>query len=348
MPSLFRTAAAWIALTGAPGPGPAQPGAPAPEWFPDFPPTDAAGNRYRLGVSGLLIRSGLVLGTLLLFPSLLYAVRSGKTGLVVADVAVYLVFLSLYFLNRRRPRLSAGGLVVLGLAFGTYLLAANGPSAAGTVWMGASVTLASVLFGTAGGALTAGLVGAFFLAVIFAASRGLLAWHADFAFLVILGLNVLVLSLVAGLAASYVARSLEREAAERLGAERKAEFYRDFDGRTGLPNRERFLRELERVLVPASRRGRILSVLAVGIHRPGLLFDEFGHVLGEAAIAGAGIRLREAFREDDVVARTTSPSSCPRLFPPSTDRWIRETVEFPSRPPSAWPYTPTTGKRRTS
>ncbi|NLJ45937.1 MAG: bifunctional diguanylate cyclase/phosphodiesterase, partial [Treponema sp.] len=78
---------------------------------------------------------------------------------------------------------------------------------------------------------------------------------------------------------------------------------RDFDGRTGLPNRERFLRELERPLVPASRRGRPLFVLAVGIYRPGRIFDEFGHIQGEAALAGVAVRLREAFREDDVVAR---------------------------------------------
>ncbi|HOX13984.1 MAG TPA: EAL domain-containing protein [Spirochaetia bacterium] len=285
---------------------------------------DSAGNRYRMEVSGFLIRAGLVLGTVLLFPSLLYAIRSGKTALVVADGSAYAAFLSLYLLNRWKPRLSAGGLVGLVFGFGCYLLAANGPAAAGTIWMGAAVVLAAVLFGTAGGVLGAALVGAAFLAVTFAASRGLPTWSAPSAFLVILGLNAVVMSLAAGLAASYVARSLERalaererlsrqlaersaalerEAAERLGAERKAEFYRDFDGRTGLPNRERFLRELERTLVPASRRGRPLSVLAVGIHRPGLIFDEFGHVQGEAAIAGAAARLREAFREDDVVAR---------------------------------------------
>lgn len=285
---------------------------------------DSAGNRFRMEVSGFLIRAGLVLGTVLLFPSLLYAIRSGKTALVVADGSAYAAFLSLYLLNRGKPRLSAVGLVGLVFGFGCYLLAANGPAAAGTIWMGAAVVLAAVLFGTAGGALGAALVGAAFLAVTYAASRGLPSWSAPSAFLVILGLNAVVMSLAAGLAASYVARSLERalaererlsrqlaersaalerEAAERLGAERMAEFYRDFDSRTGLPNRERFLRELERTLVPASRRGRPLSVLAVGIHRPGLIFDEFGHVQGEAAIAGAAARLREAFREDDVVAR---------------------------------------------
>jgi diguanylate cyclase (GGDEF)-like protein len=275
-------------------------------------------------VSGFLIRAGLILGTVLLFPSILYAAREGRTALVIADASAYAAFLSLHLLNRWKPRLSAGCLVGLVFGFGCYLLAANGPAAAGTLWMGTAVVLAAVLFGTAGGALGAALIGAAFLAVTFTASRGLLAWRAGSSFLVILGLNAVVLSLAAGLAASYVARSLERalaererlsrqlaersaalerEAAERLGAERKAEFYRDFDGRTGLPNRERFLRELERVLVPASRRGRPLAVLAVGIHRPGLIFDEFGHLQGEAALAGAAARLREAFREDDVVAR---------------------------------------------
>lgn len=316
---LLPAVSAWVAEPGAAGSDPA-----GPELRPDSPPADAAGNRYRMEVSGFLIRAGLVLGTVLLLPSLLYAVQSGKKVLVIADVCAYLAFLSLYLLNRIRPRLSTGGLVGLVFGFGCYLLVANGPSAAGTVWMGAAVTLAAVFFGTAGGAVTAVSVGAAFLAVTFAASRDLLAWRAPSAFLVILGLNAVVMSLAAGLAASYVARSLERalaererlsrqlaersaalerEAAERLGAERKAEFYRDFDSRTGLPNRERFLRELERVLVPASRRGRPLSVLAVGIHRPGLIFDEFGHVQGEAAIAAAAARLREAFREDDVVAR---------------------------------------------
>ncbi len=319
---LLGTVVGWIADSGPSGPESDGSGEPEGKGGPALPA--AAGNRYRMDVSGFLIRAGLVLGTLLLVPSLLYALREGRTALVVADACAYLAFLSLYFLNRIRPRFSAGALVGLVFGFGCYLLAANGPAAAGGVWMAASVTLAAVFFGTPGGAAVAGLVCAAFLAAALAAFRGLVSWQAGTAFLIILGLNVAVLSLAAGLAASYVARSLERalaererlsrqlaersaalerEAAERLGAERRAEFYRDFDGRTGLPNRERFLRELERVIVPSSRRGRTLAVLAVGIYRPGLIFDEFGHVVGEAAVAGAAARLRDAFRDDDVVAR---------------------------------------------
>jgi len=186
------------------------------------------------------------------------------------------------------------------------------------------VVLAAILFGARGGLALAGIVSLSFGGLGLAAVRGLLRWSAAGSYLAILALNTVTLALVAGLAAASLVRSLrkaleagerlraelaegkaalEREAEERRGAERLAEFYRDHDGRTGLPNRERFLYELGRAARSAERRKRLLAVLAVGVDEPGRLYDEYGHAASEAALAEAALALKESFREDDLVAR---------------------------------------------
>ncbi|HRY71953.1 MAG TPA: bifunctional diguanylate cyclase/phosphodiesterase [Spirochaetia bacterium] len=305
--------------TALAGPGPGKDGDEA------APP--AGGDRlgpFRARVARLLVLASLGLGLVLLVPSLADAWATARYALFAADLVAYFGLLCLAVLDRGRRRFSSYGIVLLAFAQGFFLYAYRGPAGAGESWFCSAVVLAAILFGARGGLALAGIVSLSFGGLGLAAVRGLLRWSAAGSYLAILALNTVTLALVAGLAAASLVRSLrkaleagerlraelaegkaalEREAEERRGAERLAEFYRDHDGRTGLPNRERFLYELGRAARSAERRKRLLAVLAVGVDEPGRLYDEYGHAASEAALAEAALALKESFREDDLVAR---------------------------------------------
>lgn len=290
-------------------------------------PNAGGGDRlgvYRARVARLLTLASLGLGLVLLVPSLADAWAKARYALFAADLVAYFGLLCLAVLDRGRRRFSSYGIVLLAFAQGFFLYAYRGPAGAGESWFCSAVVLAAILFGARGGLALAGLVSLSFGGLGLAAVRGLLRWSAAPSYLAILALNTVTLALVAGLAAASLVRSLrkaleagerlraelaegkaalEREAEERRGAERLAEFYRDHDSRTGLPNRERFLYELGRAARSAERRKRLLAVLAVGVDGPGRLYDEYGHAASESALAAAALALKEAFREDDLVAR---------------------------------------------
>lgn len=279
---------------------------------------------FRARVARLLVLASLGLGLVLLVPSLADAWARARYALFASDLVAYFGLLCLAVLDRGRRRFSSYGIVLLAFAQGFFLYAYRGPAGAGESWFCSAVVLAAILFGARGGLALAGLVSLSFWGLGLASVRGLLLWSAAGSYLAILALNTVTLALVAGLAAASLVRSLrkaleagerlraelaegkaalEREAEERRGAERLAEFYRDHDGRTGLPNRERFLYELGRAARSAERRKRLLAVLAVGVDEPGRLYDEYGHAASEAALAEAALALKESFREDDLVAR---------------------------------------------
>ncbi|MBL8968005.1 MAG: bifunctional diguanylate cyclase/phosphodiesterase [Spirochaetaceae bacterium] len=280
--------------------------------------------RHRAWLARVLVLSGLGIGFLLIVPSLLYAFTHRISPLIAAELVVYVLLACIAVFDGAERRLHSLAVVGLCMGFGLFLFAYRGPAGAGQSWLGASVVLATLLFGFGGGLLNSLFVLVSLAFVAWAAARGLLPWSMAAGTLHLLILNIVCLALLTSLAGAALVRSLrlalgaserlradlaergaalEREAAERLSAEEKAVFYRDYDEGSGLPNREFFMRELSRSLASAGRRDRLLALLAVGTDRMGRVYDEFGQEAGAEALRGAAGALKAAFREDDLVAR---------------------------------------------
>lgn len=102
--------------------------------------------------------------------------------------------------------------------------------------------------------------------------------------------------------------ALVRDVSESVEFERRLWESVNYDGLTGLPNRELFLSELDDALL-ASRTltGRaettMLSVLFIDLDRFKVVNDAWGHSAGDQLLQLVALRLRNAIREDDVLAR---------------------------------------------
>ena len=77
----------------------------------------------------------------------------------------------------------------------------------------------------------------------------------------------------------------------------------DSDTLTPLPNRRRFLRELERVVSHANRHGTPAAVLYVDLDNLKLINDAYGHFAGDAALIHVGKLLAGLIRSTDIAAR---------------------------------------------
>ncbi|MBN3810329.1 sensor domain-containing diguanylate cyclase [Paraburkholderia sp. Ac-20347] len=75
------------------------------------------------------------------------------------------------------------------------------------------------------------------------------------------------------------------------------------DPLTGLPNRMRFMDQLEFAIGRAAPGGEKLAVLFVDLNGFKQINDHFGHSAGDAALVVVAQRLRAALRETDIVAR---------------------------------------------
>jgi diguanylate cyclase (GGDEF)-like protein len=77
----------------------------------------------------------------------------------------------------------------------------------------------------------------------------------------------------------------------------------DTDTLTPLPNRRRFLRELDRVVSHAARHGTPAAVLYIDLNSLKRVNDRHGHVGGDAALIHIARLLQGLIRGTDVVAR---------------------------------------------
>jgi diguanylate cyclase (GGDEF)-like protein len=77
----------------------------------------------------------------------------------------------------------------------------------------------------------------------------------------------------------------------------------DTDTLTPLPNRRRFLRELERVTANAKRHGTPAAVLYVDLDSLKVINDRHGHFAGDAALIHVARLLGGLIRSTDVAAR---------------------------------------------
>ena len=90
------------------------------------------------------------------------------------------------------------------------------------------------------------------------------------------------------------------EMRERL---QELELLADTDTLTPLPNRRRFLRELERVVSQSARHGTPAAVLYIDLNSLKRVNDRHGHVGGDAALIHIARLLAGLIRGTDVVAR---------------------------------------------
>jgi diguanylate cyclase (GGDEF)-like protein len=77
----------------------------------------------------------------------------------------------------------------------------------------------------------------------------------------------------------------------------------DIDGLTGIPNRRRFVAELERTVVRTGRHGTPSSVLIIDLNGLSKINESRGHLAGDAALIHVGKLLAGLIRGSDTLAR---------------------------------------------
>ena len=94
-----------------------------------------------------------------------------------------------------------------------------------------------------------------------------------------------------------------RDVSDRKAAQEQLEFQAYHDALTGLPNRWRFLEQLEQALFEAATNGRHVAVLFLDVDRFKLVNDSLGHDIGDRLLMTVAERLQSCVRPADLVAR---------------------------------------------
>ena len=98
----------------------------------------------------------------------------------------------------------------------------------------------------------------------------------------------------------------QRDATARARAEEALDYYANYDGVTGLANRNLFGDRLRQATLHTARSGRRMAVLMLGLDRFKAINDSLGHDAGDALLKHVGQSLAAALREGDTVARLSS------------------------------------------
>lgn len=97
--------------------------------------------------------------------------------------------------------------------------------------------------------------------------------------------------------------SVGMDITERKTHQERIEYLADHDALTGLANRNLLADRVAHALHHAHRTGHLLVLLFLDLDRFKDINDSFGHVLGDSLLKGVSVRLLNAIRETDTVAR---------------------------------------------
>jgi diguanylate cyclase (GGDEF)-like protein/PAS domain S-box-containing protein len=92
---------------------------------------------------------------------------------------------------------------------------------------------------------------------------------------------------------------------DRIRYQEEVERQANYDALTGLPNRNLLNDRLAQAVAKAARTGRPLGVMFVDLDHLKRINDSLGHAIGDQVIAAAGMRIAEALRTGDTVARVS-------------------------------------------
>jgi diguanylate cyclase (GGDEF)-like protein/PAS domain S-box-containing protein len=97
---------------------------------------------------------------------------------------------------------------------------------------------------------------------------------------------------------------LSRNITERMAAEYRIRKMAFFDGLTGLPNRDYFMRRLDRHIRRARESDSKFAILFMDLDGFKNINDTLGHSFGDRLLRATARRLHHAMRPDDIVRRT--------------------------------------------
>lgn len=97
--------------------------------------------------------------------------------------------------------------------------------------------------------------------------------------------------------------SITRDITERKQIERRLRQLAHFDSLTDLPNRVQFIERLEEAMAEADRNERLVGVAFLDLDRFKYINDSLGHEKGDNLLREVAMRLSEAVRRGDTVAR---------------------------------------------
>jgi diguanylate cyclase (GGDEF)-like protein/PAS domain S-box-containing protein len=97
--------------------------------------------------------------------------------------------------------------------------------------------------------------------------------------------------------------SVSRDITEKKRAHERLSYMAHYDLLTDLPNRALFNDRLQRAIIDADRRGRLVAVLLLDLDRFKTINDTLGHQAGDVLLRSVADRLTRAVRDGDTVAR---------------------------------------------
>jgi diguanylate cyclase (GGDEF)-like protein len=99
---------------------------------------------------------------------------------------------------------------------------------------------------------------------------------------------------------------LTHEIAQRQRSEAKAEYFARHDVLTGLGNRLLLRERLDQALARAHRLSESVAVFCINLSHFTSINESFSHTVGDELLRAVAARLRECFRDTDVIARLGS------------------------------------------
>ncbi|HEX7812247.1 MAG TPA: EAL domain-containing protein [Burkholderiales bacterium] len=114
---------------------------------------------------------------------------------------------------------------------------------------------------------------------------------------------------------------------EIINYQQQLERQANYDGLTGLANRNLLHDRMRQGIAYAQRRSRQLALLFIDLDNFKLVNDSLGHEAGDRLLREAGLRLKDQMREDDTVARLGGDEFVVALFDIEDDEVVLNAMQ---------------------